>query len=295
MSGKILFLWVKGGKAVTGENCFVLVEAVWVHACSTLLLSMTLSGFVFWEAWVNLCSGPVQTVSEREGKCVCVRGRMFACACLPAWIRTWDMVVSLPLRPPKQEWSSFELTSCISKSLSLAAVVSVLFVLWSWGEVERGLQVREPVAAARLRCFLLQYETKLGMLLSPRWPGNFVFSPGSLVPPTCAALFPPAAGESGWIMEPCGRGYGWMAQGCAQQPALMPCLVLQKAQELEWWNEEEGRLEFLYTCFVGALKLSRIPWFCMSFHVTLINSVPSSLVVNSCVSQEQVRAHIRMT
>lgn len=116
--------------------------------------------------------------------------------------------------------------------MNLGAVISVLFVLRSRGWVEGGLQVREPVAVVRLRCFLLQDETKLGIQLSPRSLGNFVFCPGDLVPPSPAALLPPIAGESGWLVEPCGRGYGWMVQGHRQQPPLMPDLVLQKTQEL---------------------------------------------------------------
>ena len=77
-------LWVKEGKGVIGENCFLMVETVQVHVCSALLLCMTLSGFLFWEAWVNLCNSPIQTAPEREGKCMCVHEHMFACACLPA-------------------------------------------------------------------------------------------------------------------------------------------------------------------------------------------------------------------
>jgi len=60
-----------------------------------------------------------------------------------------------------------------------------------------------------------------------------VFSPGGLVPPSPAALLSPAAGESGWLTEPCSWGYGWVAQGRTQQSPLMPDLVLQQTQELE--------------------------------------------------------------
>lgn len=157
------------------------------------------------------------------------------------------------------------------------AEISVLLALQSWEEVERGLQVCEPLAAVRLCCFLLQNETKLGTHLNTRWWGDFVFSPGDLVPPQTlpAALLLPTAGESGWLTEPSEGGCSWMTQAHAQQPPPMPYLVLQKTQELEWWKEEEVRLKFLYTWFVEALKISRIHWFCRCFHATLINSVSS--------------------
>lgn len=158
------------------------------------------------------------------------------------------------------------------------AEMSVLLALRSRGEVGRGLQLCEPVAAVRLCCFLLQNETKLGTQLSTGWWGDFMSSSGDLFSPSAlrAALLPPSAGESGWLTEPCGRGYSWMAKAHAQQPPLMPHLVLQKTRELKWWNEEEVTFEFLYTWFVGALKVSRTPRFCRCFHATLINSVSSS-------------------
>lgn len=98
---------------------------------------------------------------------------------------------------------------------------------------------------------------------------------GSL-PALPAALLSPTAGESGWLTEPSVGGCSWMAQAHAQQPPLIPYLVLQKTWELEWWNEEEVTLEFLYTWLVGALNISKIHWFCRCFHATLINSVSSS-------------------
>lgn len=183
LSGEILLLWVKGGKAVIGENCFLTVEAVWVHVCLALLLYMMPSGFLFWDIWVDLCNSPVQTAPEREGQvhmcvwahvCMCVfaclnkdmgYGGTFAFEACRAWV-----AISWANKPHMKIF------------MSLGAVISVLFLLRSQGEVERGLKVREPLITARLHWFLL-HTTK------PKVTGQFCVFPrhfGSL-PPCCLA------------------------------------------------------------------------------------------------------------
>lgn len=98
-------LWVKGGKAVIGENCFRMAEAVWVHVCSTLLC-MTPSGFLFWEAWVDLRNGPVQTAPEMVGKCMCVCVWAHICMCMFASVNR-DMGYGV----------AFAFEACIAKAV----------------------------------------------------------------------------------------------------------------------------------------------------------------------------------
>lgn len=252
---------------------------MWVRVCSTLLLCVTLRGLLFWEAQVDLCNGPVQTAPKRERARVCVWAHV--CMCTFACINK-DMgycsafVLGAGIARVVISWAD---KLCMNISVSLGAIISVLFVLQSWWEVGTGLRVHEIVAKARLCCLLFQGESKLGTQLSPRWPG--LFSSGSLVPPTLLPCFHRSwrVRLAHWALR---WGCGRMAQGHAQQPPRVLDLVLQRTQELEWWNEEEARLAFLYTCFVGPLKLSRIPWFCRSFHVTLMNAVPGGSAVSEC-------------
>lgn len=159
---------------------------------------------------------------ERQGEYVCVWARVCMCMFASVSKDLGYMIKDIWCLCHLHSKSSYLLSWQAQENLNgLGTVIPVLFILQSWDKVERSLQVREPVAVVRLRFFLLQEQTKLGTQLSPRWPGNFVFSPGNLVPPSPAALLLLAAAESGWLPGPCGRGYGWMAQGCTQQPPLI--------------------------------------------------------------------------
>ena len=60
-----------------------MVEALWVQVCLTLLLCMTLSGFLVWEGWLGLCNGPVQThLGEGASARVCVGTCLHLRVCL---------------------------------------------------------------------------------------------------------------------------------------------------------------------------------------------------------------------
>lgn len=157
-----------------------------------------------------------QRLRERA-KCMCVRG-LNVCTCVFACLNN-DM----------EYGGTFAFEACrarvaiswagkphIKIFMSLGAVIAVLFILWSQGEVERGLEVREPVTAARLHWFLL-HTTK------PKATGQFCFPQAFWFPPTLLPCFPlPLSSQAGSGSPAVGATAGWHREARSSQ---LWCLI----------------------------------------------------------------------